>query len=148
MSLNENLGNHKSGRLLWGIIFTAIGIISIILLSFSFSKSIYPFFSTAIYVDSVIILISLLLIIFFYFYPLKKRDYVVFFGFTFIILGELIIIFSLFGIVSFHLYYENLESESSIPFSVFKLDFIFVPFIVIGIGLIIHGIFLIKKRNF
>ncbi len=63
-----------------------------------------------------------------------------------IIFGGVIVIFSLFGILSFNLYLERLESEGTFA-SVMNLNLIFVVFILVGVGLIIHGVFMIKKRD-
>ena len=44
------------------------------------------------------------------------------------------------------MYLEELESEGTFA-SVMDLNSIFVVFILVGVGLIIHGVFMIKKRD-
>jgi TRAP-type C4-dicarboxylate transport system permease small subunit len=94
----------------------------------------------------IIVGVSSLLIGFFYFNPPEKWRIKLLVGMISIIFGIVIVIFSLFGILSFNIYLERLESEGT-PASVFPLNLIFVAFIAVGVGLIIHGAIMIKKRD-
>ncbi|MBY8992833.1 MAG: hypothetical protein KGD58_18970, partial [Candidatus Lokiarchaeota archaeon] len=110
------------------------------------SSTVYPFFNTAIYLNLIIVGISSLLIGFLYFKPPEKKRIKLLVGMISIIFGSVIVISSLFGILSFNMYLEELESEG--PFaSVMNLNSIFVLFILVGIGLIIYGVLTIKKRD-
>ena len=142
---------QKNMKLIRGVIFASIGITVVVWVSRPLymsivSSTLYPFFNTAIYLNLIIVGAASLLIGFFYFNPPEKRRIKLFVGMISIIFGSLIVIFSLFGILSFDLYLERLESEGT-PASVMSLNLIFVVFIVVGVGLIIHGAILIKKRD-
>jgi len=142
---------QKNMKLIWGVIFASIGITVIVWVSRPLymsitSSTLYPFFNTAIYLNLIIIGVASLLISFFYFNPPEKRRIKLLVGMISIIFGGVIVISSLFGILSFNLYLEGLESEGPVA-SVMNLNLIFVVFIFVGVGLIIHGVFMIKKRN-
>jgi len=100
----------------------------------------------AIYLNLIIVGVSSLLIGFFYFNPPEKRRIKLLVGMISVILGTIIVISSLFGILSFSLYLKGFESEGSVA-SVMDLNSIFVAFILVGVGLIIHGVLMIKKRD-
>ncbi len=91
-------------------------------------------------------IIITILIGFLYFKPPEKKRIKLLVGMISIIFGSVIVISSLFGILSFSIYLEGLESEGSVA-SVMDLNSIFVVFILVGIGLIIHGVLTIKKRD-
>ena len=110
------------------------------------SSTLYPFFNTAINLNLILVSVSSLLIGFFYFNPPEKRRIRLLIGIVSIILGCVIVIFSLFGILSFSIYLEGLDLEGA-PASVLNLNLVFVGFILVGIGLIIHGVLQIKKRD-
>jgi len=142
---------QKNMKLIWGVIFASIGVTVIVWVSRPLymsitSSTLYPFFNTAIYLNLIIIGVASLLISFFYFNPPEKRRIKLLVGMISIIFGGVIVISSLFGILSFNLYLEGLESEGPVA-SVMNLNLIFVVFIFVGVGLIIHGVFMIKKRN-
>jgi len=142
---------QKNMKLIWGVIFASIGITVVVWVSRPLymsiiSSTLYPFFNTAIYLNLIIVGVSSLLIGFFYFYPPEKRRIKLLVGMISIIFGCVIVIFSLFGILSFNMYLERLESEGTFA-SVMDLNSIFVVFILVGVGLIIHGVFMIKKRD-
>jgi len=142
---------QKNMKLIWGVIFASIGITVVVWVSRPLymsiiSSTLYPFFNTAIYLNLIIVGVSSLLIGFFYFYPPEKRRIKLLVGTISIIFGCVIVIFSLFGILSFNMYLEGLESEGTFA-SVMDLNSIFVVFILVGVGLIIHGVFMIKKRD-
>ncbi len=142
---------QKNMKLIWGVIFASIGITVVVWVSRPLymsiiSSTLYPFFNTAIYLNLIIVGVSSLLISFFYFNPPEKRRIKLLVGMISIIFGCVIVIFSLFGILSFNVYLEGLESEGT-PASVMDLNSIFVVFILVGVGLIIHGVFIIKKRD-
>jgi len=67
-------------------------------------------------------------------------------GIISIIFGCIMVIFSLFGIISFTMYVGGFESEGPAA-SMMDLNSIFVVFILVGIGLIINGVIKIKKRD-
>jgi len=140
---------RKNMKLIWGVIFASIGIIVVVWVSRPLymsiiSSTLYPFFNTAMYINLIIVSVSSLLIGFFYFNPPEKRSIKLLVGMISIIFGGVIVIFSLFGILSFNIYLKGLESEGTFA-SVMDLNSIFVVFILVGIGLIIHGIFNVKK---
>ena len=142
---------QKNMKLIRGIIFASIGITVIVWVSRPLymsitSSTIYPFFNTAIYLNLIIVGISSLLISFFYFKPPEKKRIKLLVGMISIIFGVVIVISSLFGILSFSIYVEGLESEGSVA-SMMDMNSIFVVFILVGIGLIIHGVLTIKKRD-
>lgn len=142
---------QKNMKLILGVIFASIGITVVVWVSRPLymsiiSSTLYPFFNTAIYLNLIIIGVSSLLIGFFYFNPPEKRRIKLLVGMISIIFGCVIVIFSLFGILSFNMYLERLESEGTFA-SVMDLNSIFVVFILVGVGLIIHGVFMIKKRD-
>ena len=142
---------QKNMKLIRGIIFASIGITVVVWVSHPLymsiiSSTVYPFFNTAIYLNLVIVGISSLLIGFLYFKPPEKKRIKLLVGMISIIFGSVIVISSLFGILSFSIYLEGLESEGSVA-SVMDLNSIFVVFILVGIGLIIHGVLTIKKRD-
>ncbi len=142
---------RKNMKLIWGVIFASIGITVVVCVSRPLymtiiSSTLYPFFYTAIYLNLIIVGVSSLLIGFFYFNPPKKRRIKLLVGMISIIFGGVIVISSLFGILSFNLYLEGLESEGTVA-SVMDLNSIFVVFILVGVGLIIHGVLMIKKRD-
>ena len=142
---------RKNMKLIWGVIFASIGITVVVWVSRPLYMSIissilYPFFNTAIYLNLIIVGVSSLLIGFFYFNPPEKKRIKLLVGMISIIFGSIIVISSLFGILSFNIYLEGLESEGSVA-SVMDLNSIFVIFILVGVGLIIHGVFMIKKRD-
>ena len=87
----------------------------------------------------VIVCALSLLIGFFYFKPTEKRRVRVLVGVISIIFGCVMVIISLFGILSFNLYLEVLNSEET-PASVLNLNMIFMAFILVGLGFIVHGI--------
>jgi hypothetical protein len=76
---------------------------------------------------------------FFYFKPPGKRRVRLFVGVVSIIFGCVMAISSVIGILSFNLYLEVLNSEGD-PTSVFNLNIIFMVFILVGLGFIVHGI--------
>ncbi len=142
---------QKNMKLIWGVIFASIGITVIVWVSRPLymsiiSSTLNPFFYTAINLNLIIIGVSSLLIGFFYFNPPEKKRIKLLVGMISIIFGCVIVIFSLFGILSFNMYLERLESEGTFA-SVMDLNSIFVVFILVGVGLIIHGVFMIKKRD-
>ena len=142
---------RKNMKLIWGVIFASIGITAVVWVPRSLymsimSSTLYPFFYTAINLNLIIVGVALLLTGYFYFNPPEKRLIKLLVGMISIIFGSVIVIFSLFGISSFTTYLVRLESEESIA-SVMDLNSIFVVFILAGIGLIIHGILMIKKRD-
>ena len=142
---------QKNMKLIWGVIFASIGITVVVWVSRPLymsiiSSTLYPFFNTAIYLNLIIVGVSSLLIGFFYFNPPEKKRIKLLVGMISIIFGCVIVIFSLFGILSFNMYLERLESEGTFA-SVMDLNSIFVVFILVGVGLIIHGVFMIKKRD-
>ena len=142
---------QKNMKLILGVIFASIGITVVVWVSRPLymsiiSSTVYPFFNTAIYLNLIIVGISSLLIGFLYFKPPEKKRIKLLVGMISIIFGSVIVISSLFGILSFNMYLEELESEG--PFaSVMNLNSIFVLFILVGIGLIIYGVLTIKKRD-
>jgi len=142
---------RKNMKIILGVIFASIGITIVVWVSRPIymsiiSSTLYPFFNTAIYLNLIIVGVSSLLIGFFYFNPPEKRRIKLLAGMISIIFGGVIVISSLFGILSFTMYLDGLESEG-IPASVMNLNLIFVVFILVGVGLIIHGVFMIKKRE-
>ena len=142
---------QKNMKLIWGVIFASIGITVIVWVSRPLymsiiSSTLCPFFNTAIYLNLIIVGVSSLLIGFFYFNPPEKRRIKLLVGMISIIFGCVIVIFSLFGILSFNMYLERLESEGTFA-SVMGLNSLFGVFIFVGVGLIIHGVFMIKKRD-
>ncbi len=142
---------QKNMKLILGVIFASIGITVVVWVSRPLymsiiSSTLYPFFYTAIYLNLIIVGVSSLLIGFFYFNPPKKRRIKLLVGMISIIFGGVIVISSLFGILSFNLYLEGLESEGTVA-SVMDLNSIFVVFILVGVGLIIQGVLMIKKRD-
>jgi hypothetical protein len=145
------IAKRKNMKLIWGVIFASIGITVVVWVSRPLymtiiSSTLYPFFNTAIYLNLIIVGVSSLLIGFFYFNPPKKRRIKLLVGMISIIFGGVIVISSLFGILSFNLYLEGLESEGIVA-SVMDLNSIFVVFILVGVGLIIQGVLMIKKRD-
>lgn len=145
------IAKRKNMKLIWGVIFASIGITVVVWVSRPLymtiiSSTLYPFFYTAIYLNLIIVGVSSLLIGFFYFNPPKKRRIKLLVGMISIIFGGVIVISSLFGILSFNLYLEGLESEGTVA-SVMDLNSIFVVFILVGVGLIIQGVLMIKKRD-
>jgi len=142
---------QKNMKLIWGVIFASIGITIVVWVShplfmYITSSTLYPFFNTAIYLNIIIVGVPSPLISFFYFNPPEKRRTELLVGIISIIFGAIIVISSLFGILSFNMYLEELESEG--PFaSVMNLNSIFVVFILVGVVLIIHGALTIKKRD-
>jgi hypothetical protein len=104
-----------------------------------YTMSFHSVFNTVIYLNLVIVCASSLLIGFFYFKPSEKRRVRLLVGVISIIFGCVMVIISLFGILSFNLYLEVLNSEGT-PASVFNLNIIFMAFILVGLGLIVHGI--------
>ncbi|MBA7715708.1 hypothetical protein ES703_124762 [subsurface metagenome] len=145
------IAKRKNMKLIWGVIFASIGITVVVWVSRPLymtiiSSTLYPFFYTAIYLNLIIVGVSSLLIGFFYFNPPKKRRIKLLVGMISIIFGGVIVISSLFGILSFNLYLEGLESEGTVA-SVMDLNSIFVVFIFVGVGLIIQGVLMIKKRD-
>ncbi|KKN18547.1 hypothetical protein LCGC14_0954720 [marine sediment metagenome] len=142
---------RKNMKLIWGVIFASIGITVVVWVSRPLymsiiSPTLYPFYTTAINLNLIIVGVSSLHISFFYFNPPERRRIKLLVGMISIIFGGLIVIFSLFGILSFEMYLEGLESEGPIA-SMMNLNLIFVVFILGGVGLIIHGEFMIKKRD-
>ena len=142
---------QKNMKFIKGVIFASIGITIVVWVSHPLymsitSSTLSPFFNTAIYLNLIIVAVSSLLIGFLYFNPPEKRRIKLLVGIISIIFGAIIVISSLFGILSFNMYLEELESEG--PFaSVMDLNSIFVVFILVGVGLIIHGVLTIKKRD-
>ena len=142
---------RKNMKLIWGVMFASIGITVVVWVSRPLymsiiSSTLYPFFNTAIYLNLIIVGVSSLLIGFFYFNPPEKRRIKLLVGMISIIFGGVIVISSLFGILSFNLYLEGLDSEGPVA-SVMDLNSIFVVFILVGVGLIIRGVLMIKKRD-
>ena len=142
---------RKNMKLIWGVIFASIGITAVVwvprpLYMSIISSTLYPFFYTAINLNLIIVGVASLLIGFFYFNPPEKNRIKLLVGMISVIFGTVIVIFSLFGIFSFTMYLVELESEETIA-SVMDLNSIFVVFILVGIGLIIHGALTIKKRD-
>jgi hypothetical protein len=142
---------RKNMKLIWGVIFASIGITAVVwvprpLYMSIISSTLYPFFYTAINLNLIIVGVVLLLTGYFYFNPPEKRLIKLLVGMISIIFGSVIVIFSLFGILSFSLYLVGFESEGY-GASVMDLNSIFVVFILVGIGLIIHGVLMIKKRD-
>jgi len=142
---------QKNMKLILGVTFASIGITVVVWVSRPLymsiiSSTLYPFFNTAIYLNLIIVGISSLLIGFFYFNPPEKRRIKLLVGMILVIFGTVIVISSLFGILSFSLYLEGFESVGSVA-SVMDLKSIFVVFILVGVGLIIHGVLMIKKRD-
>ena len=142
---------QKNMKLIGGVIFASIGITVVVWVSRPLymtiiSSTLYPFFYTAIYLNLIIVGVSSLLIGFFYFNPPKKRRIKLLVGMISIIFGGVIVISSLFGILSFTMYLIGLESEG-IGASLMDLNSIFVTFILVGVGLIINGTLKIKKRD-
>jgi len=136
---------RKNMKLIWGVMFASIGITVVVWVSRPLYMSIisstfHSVFNTVIYLNLVIVSASSLLIGFFYFKPPEKRRVRLLVGVTSIIFGCVMVIISLFGILSFNLYLEKLNSEGA-PASVFNLNIIFMAFILVGLGLIVHGIF-------
>ena len=142
---------QKNMKLILGVIFASIGITVVVWVSRPLymsiiSSTLAPFFNAAKYLNLIIVGISSLLIGFLYFKPPEKKRIKLLVGMISIIFGAIIVISSLFGILSFNMYLEELESEG--PFaSVMNLNSIFVLFILVGIGLIIYGVLTIKKRD-
>ncbi|MHA2276641.1 MAG: SBBP repeat-containing protein, partial [Candidatus Kariarchaeaceae archaeon] len=141
---------RKNMKLIWGVTFASIGITVVVWVSYPLymsiiSSTLSPFFSVAIYLNLIIIGVSLLLNGFFYFNPPEKRRIKLIDGMISIIFGGVIVIFSLFGILSFNMYVEGLDSEGP-ALSLMDLNSIFVIFILLGVGLIIHGANKIKKN--
>ena len=101
-------------------------------------------FNTVIFLNLVIGCASSLLIGFFYFKPPDKRRVRLLVGAVSIIFGCVMVIISLIGILTFNLYLEELNSEGT-PASVLNLNIIFILFILVGLGFIVHGI--LKIRN-
>jgi len=142
---------QKNMKLIWVVVFTSIGITVVVwvprpLYMSIISSMLNPFFYTAINLNMIIVGVSSLLIGFFYFNPPEKRRIKTLVGMISVIFGIVIVISSLFGILSFNLYLVGFESEGSVA-SVMDLNSIFVVFILVGVGLIIHGVFMIKKRD-
>ena len=136
---------RKNMKLIWGVMFASIGITVVIWVSRPLYMSIisstfHSVFNTVIYLNLVIVNASSLLIGFFYFKPPEKRRIRLLVGVISIIFGCVMVIISLFGILSFNLYLEVLNSEGA-PASVINLNIIFMAFILVGLGLIVHGIF-------
>ena len=103
------------------------------------SSTFYSVFNTVIFLNLVIGCASSLLIGFFYFKPPDKRRVRVLVGVISIIFGCVMVIISLIGILTFNLYLEVLNSEGT-PASVLNLNMIFIAFILVGLGFIVHGI--------
>ena len=103
------------------------------------SLTFHSVFNTVIFLNLVLVFASSIVIGFFYFKPPEKRRVRLLVGVISIILGCVMVIISLFGILSFNLYLEVLNSEET-PASVLNLSIIFMAFILVGLGLIIHGI--------
>ncbi len=142
--------NQKNMKLIRGVIFVSIGITLVVWVSRPLylsiiSSTLYPFFNTAFHLNLLIIGASSLLIGFFYFNPPEKGSNKLLVGMILIIFGGVIVIFSLFGILSFNMYVKGLESEGTSA-SMMDLNSIFVLFILVGIGLIIHGVSILKKN--
>jgi uncharacterized membrane protein HdeD (DUF308 family) len=142
---------RKNMKLIWGVIFASIGITIVVWVSHPLymsitSSTLSPFFNTAIYLNLIIVGVPSPLIGFFYFNPPEKRRTKLLVGIISIIFGAIIVISSLFGILSFNMYLEQLESEGLFA-SVMNLNSIFVVFILVGVGLIIHGALTNKKRD-
>ncbi|NVM37438.1 MAG: hypothetical protein HWN81_17715 [Candidatus Lokiarchaeota archaeon] len=91
------------------------------------SSTFYSVFNTIISLNLVIGCASSLLIGFFYFKPPEKRRVRLLVGVSSIIFGCVMVIISLFGILSFNSYLEVLNSEG-VPASVFNLNIIFILF--------------------
>jgi len=141
---------RKNMKLIWGVIFASIGITAVVwvprpLYMSIISSTLYPFFYTAINLNLIIVGVASLLIGFFYFNPPEKNRIKLLVGMISVIFGTVIVIFSLFGIFSFTMYLVELESEETIA-SVMDLNSIFVVFILVGVGLIIQGVLMIKKN--
>jgi hypothetical protein len=142
---------QKNMKLIRGIIFASIGITVVVWVSRPLylsiiSSSLNPFFYTAINLNLLIVGVALLLTGYFYFNPPEKKRIKLLVGMISVIFGTVIVIFSLFGILSFTMYLVELESEETVA-SVMDLNSIFVVFILAGVGLIIHGALTIKKRD-
>jgi hypothetical protein len=86
------------------------------------------------------------LIGFFYFKPPKKGGVRLFVEVVSIIFGCVMVISSVFGILSFSIYLEVLNSEEGIA-SVFNLNIIFMAFILVGVGFIVHGILKVINKS-
>ncbi len=141
---------QKYMKFILGVIFTSIGITIVVWVSYPLYTSIisstyYPFFNTAIFLNIIITGISSLLFGFFYLNPPEKIHIELLVGMISIIAGGVIVIFSVFGILSFSTYLVGLDSEG-VSASVMDLNLIFMLFILVGIGLIINGVFKIKKN--
>ncbi len=141
---------RKNMKLIWGVFFASTGITVVIWVSRPIymsltSSTYYPFFSTAIYLNIIIVGIASLLIGFFYFNPPEKRRIKLLVGMISIIFGSVIVIFSVLGILSFSLYVVGYDSGGSSA-SMMDLNSIFVVFILVGVGLIIKGAIKIKKN--
>ncbi|NVM35703.1 MAG: hypothetical protein HWN81_08910 [Candidatus Lokiarchaeota archaeon] len=142
---------RKNTKLVGEVILASIGITVVVWVSrplymLIISSTLYPFFNMAIYLNLIIVGVSSLLIGYFYFNPPEKTRVKLLIGMISITFGVIIVIFSLFGILSFNMYLERLESEGVFA-SVMDLNSIFVVFILVGVGLIIHGVFMIKKKD-
>jgi len=141
---------QKYMKFILGVIFTSIGITIVVWVSYPLYTSIisstyYPFFNTAIFLNIIITGISSLLLGFYYLNPPEKINIELLVGMISIIAGGVIVIFSVFGILSFSTYSVGLDSEG-VSASVMDLNLIFMMFILVGIGLIINGVFKNKKN--
>jgi len=141
---------RKNMKLVWGVFFYSIGIILVVGVSHplfisTLSSALYPFFSTAFFLGILAVGTSSLFIGYFHYNPPKKRRTKLLIGIISIIFGNIIVIFSIFGILSFNMYLKDLESEGVFA-SVMDMNSIFVVFILVGLGLIIHGVRKIKKN--
>jgi uncharacterized membrane protein HdeD (DUF308 family) len=88
----------------------------------------------------------LLLICFFRVKPPKNRRISLLVGAVSIIFGCVMVIISLFGMLSFSMYLTELDLEGS-PAMVLNLHVLFVVFILVGFGLIVHGVLKIAKKG-
>ena len=107
---------RKNMKFIWAIIFASTGITVVVWVSRSvylsiMSPTLYPFFSTAINLNLIIVGIASLLVGFFYFNPPEKRRIKLLVGMISIIVGGVIVIISVFGILSFSLYVVGYESD-------------------------------------
>jgi uncharacterized membrane protein HdeD (DUF308 family) len=106
----------------------------------------YPFFNVAIYLNLILLSAWLLLICFFRVKPPKNRRISLLVGAVSIIFGCVMVIISLFGMLSFSMYLTELDLEGS-PAMVLNLHVLFVVFILVGFGLIVHGVLKIAKKG-
>jgi len=73
------------------------------------SPTVTPFFSTALYLNLIIVGIAALIVYYFIIKPIKKERTKLYLGMISIIFGGVIIILSLLGIISFYLYAGGLS---------------------------------------